>query len=49
LRNVLDGTELQTVSHGEGFAIAAAQALARFPVALLSAGEDAATPPPSGR
>jgi len=42
LRNVLDGAELQTVSHGEGRAIPAAQALARFPVALLSGGEDAA-------
>ena len=40
LRNVLDGTELHTVSHGEGLAIAAAEALARFPVALLSGGED---------
>jgi len=28
------------VSHGEGLAIAAAEALARFPVALLSGGED---------
>ncbi|HEV3182373.1 MAG TPA: malto-oligosyltrehalose synthase [Steroidobacteraceae bacterium] len=40
LRNVLDGTELQMVSHGETLAIPAAQALARFPVALLSGGED---------
>jgi len=40
LRNVLDGTDLHTVSHGEGLAIAAAEALARFPVALLSGGED---------
>jgi len=44
-RNVLDGAELETVSHGEGFAIPAAQALARFPVALLSGGGDAAVPP----
>jgi (1->4)-alpha-D-glucan 1-alpha-D-glucosylmutase len=41
-RNVLDGAELETVSHGEAFAIPAAQALARFPVALLSGGGDAA-------
>ena len=40
LRNVLDGAELHPVSHGEGLAIAAAEALARFPVALLSGGED---------
>src|SRR5262249_61654987 len=44
LRNVLDGAELQPVSHGEGFAIPAAQALARFPVALLSGGGDARAP-----
>jgi hypothetical protein len=48
LRNVLDGAELRPVSHGEGLAIPAAQALARFPVALLSGGEDLAAPPPGG-
>ena len=37
LRNVLDGSELQAVSDGAARAIPAAQALARFPVALLSA------------
>jgi hypothetical protein len=42
---VLDGAELETVSHGEAFAIPAAQALARLPVALLSGGGDAAAPP----
>jgi (1->4)-alpha-D-glucan 1-alpha-D-glucosylmutase len=42
LRNVFDDAELQPVSHGEGFAIPAAQALARFPVALLSGGGDVA-------
>jgi hypothetical protein len=45
---VLDGAELETVSHGEGFAIPAAQALARFPVALLSGGGDASAPPAAG-
>jgi len=44
-RNVLDGAELETVRHGDGFAILAAQALARFPVALLSGGGDAVVPP----
>ena len=48
LRNVLDGAEIRPVSHGEGLAIPAAQALARFPVALLSGGEDPAAPPPGG-
>jgi (1->4)-alpha-D-glucan 1-alpha-D-glucosylmutase len=42
LRNVLDGTQLQPVSHGNGAGILAAQALARFPVALLTAGDDVA-------
>jgi (1->4)-alpha-D-glucan 1-alpha-D-glucosylmutase len=45
LRNVLDGAELQPVRHGEGFAIPAAEALARFPVALLWSGGEAAAPP----
>ena len=42
LHNVLDGTELQPISHGNGTGIPAAQALARFPVALLTAGDDTA-------
>ena len=45
LRNVLDGTQLQPESHGDALVIPVAQALARFPVALLSGGEDAAVPP----
>jgi (1->4)-alpha-D-glucan 1-alpha-D-glucosylmutase len=40
LRNVLDGTQLQPVSHGNVSGIPAAQALAQFPVALLCAGDD---------
>ena len=41
LRNLLDGAQLQPVTDGTLTGIAAAQALARFPVALLCAGEDA--------
>ncbi|HYX73194.1 MAG TPA: malto-oligosyltrehalose synthase [Steroidobacteraceae bacterium] len=36
LRNVIDGTQLQPQMEGNTLGIAAAQALARFPVALLS-------------
>ena len=42
LHNVLDGPELRPISHGNGTGIPAAQALARFPVALLTAGDDTA-------
>ena len=46
LHNIIDGTWLQPVSEGNTTGIAAAQALARFPVALLyAAGEDAAPSP----
>jgi hypothetical protein len=41
LRNILDGTQLQPVTDGNITGIPAAQALARFPVALLGDGEDA--------
>jgi (1->4)-alpha-D-glucan 1-alpha-D-glucosylmutase len=41
LRNILDGTQLQPVTDGNITGIPAAQALARFPVALLGGGEDA--------
>jgi len=40
LRNVLDGTQLRPLTDGDTTGIAAAQALARFPVALLCGGED---------
>jgi maltooligosyltrehalose synthase len=39
LRNVIDGAQLQPVPRGDALGIAAAQALARFPVALLTADE----------
>jgi (1->4)-alpha-D-glucan 1-alpha-D-glucosylmutase len=45
LHNVLDGTQLQPESLGNAVVIPAAQALARFPVALLSGGEDTAAMP----
>ena len=45
LRNIIDGRWLQPVSEGNTTGISVAQALARFPVALLyAAGEDAAPP-----
>jgi (1->4)-alpha-D-glucan 1-alpha-D-glucosylmutase len=49
LRNVVDGTPLQPQSEGNMLGIAAAQALARFPVALLSVDDDAAAAPENGR
>jgi (1->4)-alpha-D-glucan 1-alpha-D-glucosylmutase len=41
VRNVLDGVELQAVQHGDTRGILVAQALAQFPVALLTAGSEA--------
>jgi len=49
LRNVIDGTQLQPQTEGNMLGIAAAQALASFPVALLSVDDDAAAAPDSGR
>jgi (1->4)-alpha-D-glucan 1-alpha-D-glucosylmutase len=45
LRNVIDGTQLQPQMEGNMLGIAAAQALARFPVALLSVDDEAAAAP----
>jgi (1->4)-alpha-D-glucan 1-alpha-D-glucosylmutase len=45
LRNVIDGTQLQPQMEGNVLGIAAAQALARFPVALLSVDDEAAAAP----
>jgi (1->4)-alpha-D-glucan 1-alpha-D-glucosylmutase len=39
-RNVLDGAQLQPVRHGDTTGVQLAQALAAFPVALLSAGDE---------
>jgi hypothetical protein len=44
LHNIIDGTWLQPVTDGDTIGIAAAQALARFPVALLYAGGEDAAP-----
>jgi (1->4)-alpha-D-glucan 1-alpha-D-glucosylmutase len=44
LHNVVDGTQLVPESHGDTLVIPVAQALAGFPVALLSGGEDTAVP-----
>jgi (1->4)-alpha-D-glucan 1-alpha-D-glucosylmutase len=41
LRNVLDGAELQPTRQGDTAGMLVAQALARFPVALLVAGDEA--------
>jgi (1->4)-alpha-D-glucan 1-alpha-D-glucosylmutase len=41
LRNVLDGVALQPVRQGDTVGILVAQALAQFPVALLTAGSEA--------
>ncbi len=46
LRNVLDGTQLQPAPEGNTLGVAAAQALARFPVALLAVEEEAAASAP---
>jgi (1->4)-alpha-D-glucan 1-alpha-D-glucosylmutase len=43
LHNVLDGAQLQPVRHGDTVGLLVAQALAQFPVALLTAGSDPAS------
>ena len=45
LQSVLDGAQLEPVTAGNASGVAAAQALARFPVALLCSGDDSTDPP----